>query len=143
MPWDNRTRGVRPARTLLRFRPRSQPVTRPCMSSRLTIGFLGAGKMATALAKGFIRASLVAAEDVLASDPSQSACAAFVKETGGRTTTSNAEVAKNCQVLILAVKPDQVAAVLAEIRESFTQKHLLLSIAAGVPLGRLESELGA
>ena len=38
------------------------------MASKLTIGFLGAGKMATALAKGFIRAGLVTADDVLASD---------------------------------------------------------------------------
>jgi pyrroline-5-carboxylate reductase len=113
------------------------------MSSRLTIGFLGAGKMATALAKGFIRAGLVAADDVLASDPSRAACAAFVKDVGARATSSNADVAKSCGVLFLAVKPDHVSSVLAEIRESFTPKHLLLSIAAGVPLARLESVLGA
>ena len=113
------------------------------MASQLTIGFLGAGKMATALAKGFVRAGLLTAKQVMASDPSDSACAAFTKEIGAKTTASNPEVVKFAQVLILAVKPDQVPAVLTEIRDHFTDKHLLISIAAGVPLARLESGLGA
>jgi pyrroline-5-carboxylate reductase len=85
---------------------------------------------------------LVAAEGILASDPSEAARAGFAKETGGRTTGSNAEVVAGGQVLLLAVKPDQVPAVLAEIRGLITGKHLLLSIAAGVPLARLEGGLG-
>jgi pyrroline-5-carboxylate reductase len=44
--------------------------------------------------------------------------------------------------LILAVKPGQVPGVLAEVRDQFTKQHLLLSIAAGVPLAKLESGLG-
>ena len=46
-------------------------------------------------------------------------------------------------VLVLAVKPDQVGGVLAEVRDQFTRKHLLISIAAGVPLAKLEAGLGA
>src|SRR5262245_49822698 len=109
------------------------------MSARLTIGFLGAGKMASALAKGFIRAGLVTVDDILASDPVEGARTAFAKETGAKTTASNPEVAKFANVLILAVKPDQAAGVLAEIREDFTDQHLLISIAAGVPLAKLVS----
>jgi pyrroline-5-carboxylate reductase len=113
------------------------------MASKLSIGFLGAGKMATALAKGFIRAGLVTAKQVIASDPSPSAAAAFAKEVGAKTTALNPDVAKFAEVLILAVKPDQAGAVLAEIRDHFTEKHMLISIAAGVPLARLEAGLGA
>src|SRR5262245_38156570 len=113
------------------------------MSARLTIGFLGAGKMATALANGFIRAGLVTPKQILASDPSEAACAAFAKETGAKTIAFNPDVARFAEVLILAVKPDQAAAVLADIRSAFTEKHLLISIAAGVPLARLEAGLGA
>jgi pyrroline-5-carboxylate reductase len=113
------------------------------MATKLTIGFLGAGKMATALAKGFIRAGLVTPQEVIASDPSEAACAAFAKETGARTTAFNPEVAKSSKVLVLAVKPDQVGGVLGEIRDCFTKKHLLISIAAGVPLAKLEAGLGA
>jgi pyrroline-5-carboxylate reductase len=112
------------------------------MSAKFTLGFLGAGKMATALAKGFIRAGLVTAKQVLASDPSAPARASFGRETGAKTTPANAEVVRFASVLVLAVKPDQVSGVLADIRDGFTEKHLLISIAAGVPLAKVEAELG-
>ncbi len=111
------------------------------MAAKLTIGFLGAGKMGTALARGFIQAGLVGKAGLIAGDTSAAACAEFAKQTGARTTNSNIEVAKFAKVLMLAVKPDQVAGVLAEIRGVFTEKQLLISIAAGVSLARLESGL--
>ena len=113
------------------------------MSARLTIGFLGAGKMATALARGFIRAGLVTTGEVIASDPSEAARAAFGKEVGAKTTVSNPEVAKFAEVLVLAVKPDQVGGVLADVRDHLTGKHCLISIAAGVPLAKLEAGLAS
>ncbi len=109
------------------------------MASKLSIGFLGAGKMATALAKGFIRAGLVAPKDVIASDVSEAACAAFAKETGAKTTAFNPDVAKFANVLVLAVKPHQVTEALAEIRDALTEKHLIISIAAGVTIAKLET----
>jgi pyrroline-5-carboxylate reductase len=113
------------------------------MAAKLTVGFLGAGKMATALAQGFARAGLVLARQMTASDPSPAARSAFAAKTGARTTGSNLEVVRGASVLVLAVKPDQVEAVLAEVRPGFTAKHVLLSIAAGVPLARLEAGLGS
>src|SRR4051794_25589634 len=98
--------------------------------------------MATALAQGFIRAGLTTAKQLIASDPVEAARTAFSKETGGKVTTSNAEVATFANVLLLAVKPDQANGVLTEIREHFSSKHLLISIAAGVPIVKLESALG-
>jgi pyrroline-5-carboxylate reductase len=112
------------------------------MSAKLTIGFLGAGKMAAALARGFVRAGLLTARQVIASDPSEAARAAFAKEVGAKTTASNPEVAKFADVLVLAVKPDQVSTVLADVRDHFTAKHCLISIAAGMPLAKLEAGLG-
>src|ERR1035441_10499864 len=97
------------------------------MSAKLTIGFLGAGKMATALARGFIRAGLLTAGDVIASDPSEAARASFAKEVGAKTTSHNPEAAKLADGLVLSVKPDQVAGVLADIRNCFTPKHCLIS----------------
>jgi len=113
------------------------------MSAKLTIGFLGAGKMAAALARGFVRAGLLTARQVIASDPSEAARAAFAKEVGAKTTASNPEVARFANVLVLAVKPDQVSTVLADVRDHFTAKHCLISIAAGMPLAKLEAGLGA
>jgi len=112
------------------------------MPAKLAIGFLGAGKMATALAGGFMRAGLVTVQQILASDPVEAACASFAKEVGAKTTAYNPDVLKFAGVLLLAVKPDQVSGVLAEIRDHFTEKHLLISICAGVPLAKLEAGLG-
>jgi len=97
--------------------------------------------MATALARGFCRTGLVSPGDILASDAVEAAAAAFAKEVGTRTTAFNPDVMRFAQAVVLAVKPDQVGGVLAEIKPLFTEKHLLISIAAGIPLGRLEDSL--
>jgi pyrroline-5-carboxylate reductase len=112
------------------------------MAAKLNIGFLGAGKMATALAKGFISAGLVMPGEVMASDPAAAARSAFSKETGAKSTMSNLEVVKFASLLIIAVKPHFVNDLLSEIRAGITTRHLVLSIAAGATLAQLERGLG-
>src|SRR5512133_1710908 len=111
------------------------------MPAKVKIGFLGAGKMATALAKGFIQAGLVTPENMIASDVSEAACKSFAAATGAKSTGLNAEVLAFAKILLLAVKPDQVPGVLAEISPKFSDDHLLISIAAGLPLQKLEGAL--
>jgi pyrroline-5-carboxylate reductase len=113
------------------------------MATSLKIGFLGAGKMATALAKGFVRTELVTPKEIIASDPHDTARKNFAGEIGAKTVAANIEVVKFASVVVLATKPDQVAAALAEIRGAFTKNHLLISIAAGVTIARMEAELPA
>ena len=111
------------------------------MAATLKIGFLGAGKMASALAKGFVASKIVSPRQLIAGDVMEPARAAFAKETGARAANSNLEVVRFASVLVLAVKPDQAAGVLKEISPVFTGKHLLISIAAGVTLAKLEAAL--
>jgi pyrroline-5-carboxylate reductase len=106
------------------------------------IGFLGAGKMATALARGWINAGLLKPAECRASDPVPAAREAFAKETGGTTGASNSEVVEASDVLLLAVKPQNMAEVLADIAPVVGARHLIVSIAAGVTLGRLAAALG-
>jgi len=115
------------------------------MATPLKVGFLGAGKMATALAKGFIHAKLALPKHIIAADPYESAREHFTEETGAKATGSNAGAAKFADVLILATKPDYVAAALAEARDTLKAKsnYLLVSIAAGVTISKLESALPA
>jgi len=111
------------------------------MAANSKIGFLGAGKMASALAKGFVASKIVSPKQIMASDLMEPARAAFAKDVGASVTDSNLEVVRFAHVLVLAVKPDQAASVLDEIKPLCTEKHLLISIAAGVTLAKLEGAL--
>lgn len=107
------------------------------------IGFLGAGRMASALARGWIAAGLTIADHVLASDPSAAAREAFVSGESLRAVSANAEVVAHGDLLVLAVKPQSMKALLEEIRPLLTERHLIVSIAAGVSLKQLADGLGS
>lgn len=108
----------------------------------LRIGFLGAGKMATALAQGWIASGMVARECVRASDPFATARAEFASVNGVPAGDENCAVVAACEVLVLAVKPQSMPEVLADIRDVIGTRHLIISIAAGVTLERLATGLG-
>lgn len=105
------------------------------------IGFLGAGKMATALAKGWLAAGLVQAKCMLASDPMAAARAAFEEVTGVAASAENRRVVDGSDLLVLAVKPQSMSALLAEIKGNLGPRHLIMSIAAGIPLRQLTEGL--
>ena len=113
------------------------------MATKLTLGFIGAGKMAAALARGFVRGGIVVDGQLIASARSETTRKTFAKATGAKVSAANADVLKFARVIILGVKPGQVAEVLAEQREHFTRQHLVISIAAGVTLAKLEAALPA
>lgn len=106
-------------------------------------GFIGAGRMATALARGFVERGLVAAENLLASDPSPAAAEAFARTTGGRATADNVAVARGSDCVWLAVKPPQMGDVLVQLAGVVTADHLVVSVAAGVTLATIAQALGA
>lgn len=105
----------------------------------LKIGFIGGGKMAQALAKGFIRAGLSKGEMILASClPTDSGSIDAFKEMGSETVFSNGPVVDYGDILILSVKPQVVPMVLPDLKN---YNKLLLSIAMGVPLASLEKAM--
>src|SRR5581483_9164494 len=108
----------------------------------VSLGFLGAGKMATALARGWIDAGLTSAARCRASDPVAGAREAFSAATGCNAGADNRAVVAASDVLILAVKPQSMPALLEEIRPAVQDRHLVISIAAGVTLRQLEQGLG-
>jgi pyrroline-5-carboxylate reductase len=109
--------------------------------AELSIGFLGAGRMATALAKGWLRAGLVRADACRASDPLPQARQAFTAETGCPAGADNREVVA-ADLLVLAVKPQSMAALMEEIRP-LLKGQLIVSIAAGITLRQLAAGLGS
>jgi len=110
----------------------------------IKIGLIGSGRMATALARGFVDAGLFAPTSILASDPSDAARSAFAREVRGASLCDdNATLAGAADVVLLAVKPQQMSAALAEIRDAIRPDALVISIAAGVTLERLAGGLPA
>ena len=109
----------------------------------MTIGFIGAGQMARALAKGFVDANLVSANQISASDAFSSATADFIKVVEGAVAVkSNAELVTQSNVVFLSIKPQNLVSVLGDIRESINSDKLIVSIVAGCTLELLNDGLG-
>lgn len=112
------------------------------MSIDQTIGFVGAGNMAEALISGLVNAG-VPADHIGASDVRAERLAELAGTYPGiRTTANNAEVASHSQILVLAVKPQIMASILADIGDALRDDALVVSIAAGVATAAIEAGLG-
>jgi pyrroline-5-carboxylate reductase len=108
-----------------------------------TIGFIGAGQMARALAKGFCAAGLLAEKQIVAADPVAAATGEFQRLMPGSSIASNnAEVAKRSDVVVLAVKPQQAKAAMTELRGALGKEKLAISIVTGIRLEALADGLG-
>lgn len=105
------------------------------------IGFIGGGKMGEALVKGVLRAKLSSAGKILVSDVDKGRCQTLEKDTGIKTTQENKKATFHSDIIILAVKPNVMANILEELKSDITSKHLVVSIAAGIPLDFIESFL--
>ena len=103
------------------------------------IGFIGAGNMAEALIKGVLANRLYTKDEVIASEIYEARRKQISDELGIKVVASSDEVIKSADFIILAVKPQQVKDVLTASKDSFTDKHLLMSIAAGVKISTLKS----
>jgi pyrroline-5-carboxylate reductase len=106
-------------------------------------GLIGSGKMGSALVRGIIRSGLASASDVVASDVLPDAREKLLKELGIRVTNSNADVVTSSDVVLLAVYPQVVKQILPEIASLVTDRHLIVSIAAGITTRQIIDGLGA
>lgn len=107
-----------------------------------TIAFIGAGNMATALAEGLIDKGLNA-EQVIMSDPSKDRLAYVEKTFGVKTSSNNRAVADQADVIVLAVKPQIMSAILDDLKPVMADSSkVIISIAAGITLASLAQGLG-
>jgi len=106
------------------------------------LGFIGAGNMATALIRGMLAAHLAAPEQILVFDIDSNKINKMVAAHGVLACGDNLDVVKRSDLVVLAVKPQNMKTVLAEIAPAVRGDQCFISIAAGVTLARLESALG-
>jgi pyrroline-5-carboxylate reductase len=111
----------------------------------MKLGFIGAGKMAAALARGALDAGLCAPDEIRASARSAHSRTAFANKTGispDQVSAANGEVAAVADAVLLCVKPAGARAVLVEIAPQLRGQPVI-SVVAGVTLADLAAAAGA
>lgn len=112
------------------------------MGKNRMIGFVGAGNMATALVKGLIESRLYKKEQLAVSDRSGEAREKVRDRFHLTVHSSNLDLVREVDVIVLAVKPQVMEKVLADIREGVRDEHLIVSIAAGIPIKSIREGIG-
>ena len=101
------------------------------------LGLIGAGNMAEAIVRGTLGAKVLPPEAITAADPSPERRRLFHDELGVAAVEDNLAVVRRSDVIILAVKPQMMEAVMAQVGPALGGEKLAVSIAAGVTLARL------
>jgi pyrroline-5-carboxylate reductase len=108
----------------------------------MTIGFLGAGKMAEAMLAALLRGHVARPCEVAACEVIPERLAAVADRFGIRACPDPASLLAVCRTVVLAVKPQDLDGLLTAVAPSLTRRHLLVSIAAGRTLARLQRLAG-
>ena len=103
-------------------------------------GFIGMGNMGYAMLKGLL--SVYTPSDIIFTCPDLEKCKRISQETGVRYAESNAECANNAQYVVLAVKPQVYNVVLKNINNVIREDSVVISIAPGISIDNIKSQLG-
>ncbi|MBW2569537.1 MAG: pyrroline-5-carboxylate reductase [Deltaproteobacteria bacterium] len=108
-------------------------------------GFIGAGNMGEAFVGAIIKSNLLSPSIIYVSDINEKRLAIFRSNYGISATNDNIKLFSKCDIIILAVKPQLINKVLTEITKQkdyrIADKKLIISIAAGIPLRKIEDLL--
>ncbi len=107
------------------------------------IGFVGTGKMGSAIIHGLTASNLIKPSNIYASDIDETALNGIADKYGITPCTDNNEVVDRSDVIILAVKPQILDTVLLNIKNHVQARHLVMSIAAGIPIQFIAEHLPA
>jgi pyrroline-5-carboxylate reductase len=106
------------------------------------VGFVGGGNMAEALIRGLLGTGLVPADLLAATDVRTERTEQLARQFAITAHGDNVRLVREADVVLLAVKPQILATVLAEVAPAVTARHLLVSVAAGVPTAAIRAALG-
>jgi pyrroline-5-carboxylate reductase len=111
------------------------------MFANVNVGFVGGGNMGEALIRGLLAASLLQADQIQVVDVSQPRLDYLRQNYAICISPGLSSLAKGCQVIILAVKPQNIAEVINALRPELSHRPLVISIAAGISLAMLSASL--
>ena len=112
------------------------------MNKNYKIGFIGCGKMASAIIKGIVSSNFLPSSNITGSEINSEIANNTSERLGIRVITDNKSLVKNNDIIFIATKPNYVKDVLEEIKSELTSDKLLVSIAAGVSTEKIESIVG-
>ena len=106
------------------------------------IAIIGLGKLGGILARAFLEQGLIDRKQTAATVAHGARAATLAAEFLFPVTTDNSALVQNAEIVLLCVKPQNVGRVCREIDSALSPSHLLISVAASVPTGYIESHLG-
>ncbi len=104
------------------------------------IGFIGAGNMCATLIESWLSKNLVAPQDLVVSNRTPGKPKKLSEHWKVRVASTNEELVDQCDVVVLAVKPQDLIAAVEPIRSAFRPDQIVISLAAGIPLKRLHKQ---
>lgn len=110
---------------------------------KYNIGFIGSGKMAGAIIKGLLKNNFAEPSEILATQAELIGLEEKSKDLGVEILLDNKLLVQKSDVIVIATKPNQVVDVLKEISDFINPEKLVVSIAAGVAIAKLEENLPA
>jgi pyrroline-5-carboxylate reductase len=108
------------------------------MIGSLKIGFIGMGNLGQAILRAFLDSELIKKEKILISSRTEKKLQKVAEEFDVRAARTNEQVLDECDLIILAMKPQDLYAAIEPIASSFHEGHFVISIAAGISLQDLE-----
>ena len=107
-----------------------------------TIGIIGCGNMGSAILSGLLRNHIAKSDQVCVYDSILSKMAALSKKFRVRKAKSNSDLVRRVQIVLLAIKPQDLHTVAQGLRGSFRSGQFLVSILAGTPIRKLQKAFG-
>ena len=111
------------------------------MSFHYKVGFIGAGNMSQAIIRGLIETKTLTADKIVCSNRTPGKLQKLTEQFGIQTRPTNEQVIDDCDVVILAMKPQDLATAVGSIASSFREKQVVISLAAGITFEKLEKQL--
>ncbi len=106
------------------------------------IAILGAGKIGESLIAGLLSASWCQPGEIVATARSDDRLSALAERYGCRTTRSNREAVEQAEVVVIAVKPQDIEDLLAELGGAIEPSQTVITIAAAIPTALIERHVG-
>lgn len=108
---------------------------------KIKITILGGGNLGTSLAKGLVVSGQFTRDEILITEKRESRLG-FLRNLGFHVTDDNADAVAQAEIVVMSVKPQQFSSLAAEIKDTLTSDHIVLSTITGVTQKEIEATIG-